>query len=30
MKLQMKGEALIKLNRQANEAHTNFGTEAVN
>lgn len=30
MKLQMKGEALVKLNRQASEAHVSFGTATVN
>ena len=30
MKLQMKREALIKLNRQANESHPSFDTAAVN
>jgi integrase len=30
MKLQMKREALIKLNRQANEAHMSFDTAVVN
>src|SRR5262249_47510688 len=30
MKLQMKREALIKLNRQANEAHLSFDTATVN
>jgi integrase len=30
MKLQMKREALIKLNRQANEAHVHFDTATVN
>jgi len=30
MKLQMKREALVKLNRQASEAHVSFGTATVN
>jgi hypothetical protein len=30
MKLQMKGEALFKLNRQANEARMSFDTATVN
>ena len=30
MKLQMKREALVKLNRQASEAHVSFGTVTVN
>jgi len=30
MKLQMKREALVKLNQQASEAHVSFGTVTVN
>jgi hypothetical protein len=30
MQLQMKREALITLNRQANEAHMSYGTARVN
>ena len=30
MKLQMKREALVKLNRKASEAHVSFGTGTVN